>query len=330
MCHLRWISLVLLACGVAPADDPKVQVGQKVDRVGDEIEVCGQLFHTTAPVKLWTDPGGYDAYRIDHRFGPLGEPPRGQDAEVPKPLRRYGSRRVGLSPEQLEQVRGGGWDLTLLQDKVDQFVIHFDVCGSSKKCFEVLHDQRGLSVQFMLDIDGTIYQTLDLKEAAWHATKANGRSIGIEIANVGTFQNKDEGLAAKWYGQDAQGKTRLTLPDPALVPTLDPGAILRPDRDQPVTGVVQDKPYSQYDLTPQQYDSLIKLTATLCKVFPKIRCDYPKDAQGQLIPRKLEDDVYNRYNGILGHYHVQLNKNDPGPAFQWDRVIGGAKKLIAE
>ena len=38
-----------------------------------------------------------------------------------------------------------------------------DVEGYSKGTFRVLHDMRGLSVHFMLDLDGTIYQTLDLK-----------------------------------------------------------------------------------------------------------------------------------------------------------------------
>jgi len=32
-----------------------------------------------------------------------------------------------------------------------------------------------------------------------------------------------------------------------------------------------------YDLTPQQYDSLIKLTATLCTVLPKLTPDYPRE-----------------------------------------------------
>jgi len=41
---------------------------------GDEIVVCGQLFHTTTKVVLWTDPGGYDAYRVVPRFGPDGGP----------------------------------------------------------------------------------------------------------------------------------------------------------------------------------------------------------------------------------------------------------------
>jgi N-acetylmuramoyl-L-alanine amidase len=326
------IVLATMASGSALAGDLKVKVGERVERRGDEIVACGQLFHTTAPVKLWTDPGGYDAYRLDHRFGEVVASVRGQDEETPKPLRRFAQRKVELTPEQREQVRGGGWNLPLLQDKVDQFVVHFDVCGCSKKCFEVLHDDRGLSVQFMLDVDGTIYQTLDLKEGAWHATKANGRSIGIEIANVGTFKpgNEASGLAGRWYAKGPDGKNFLTLPDPKLVPTLAAGEILRPIRDEPVTGVIQGEEYAQYDLTPQQYDSLIKLTATLCKVFPKIRCDYPKDDAGKLIPKALPNDAYNGYNGILGHYHVQTNKNDPGPAFQWDRLIQGARKLMAE
>src|SRR5215217_402878 len=45
--------------------------GTPQPRSGDEIMVCGQLFHTGAPVVLWTDPGGYDAYRTDRRFAPF-------------------------------------------------------------------------------------------------------------------------------------------------------------------------------------------------------------------------------------------------------------------
>ncbi|WP_435011715.1 N-acetylmuramoyl-L-alanine amidase [Tundrisphaera lichenicola] len=325
-------TLLLSTMFVGPAigDDPKP--GDRLERRGDEIVVCGQLIHTTTPVKLWTDPGGYDAYRLDHRFGPADQPTsRTEKSEDLKPLRRFGTRRVELSPDQREQVRGGGWDLPLLQSVVDQFVIHFDACGTSQKCFEVLHDQRGLSVQFMLDLDGTIYQTLDLKEGAWHATKANGRSIGIEIANIGTFTDPGSDRVTRWYKNDEAGKTRIDLPDPSIVPTYSTGsAPLRPIRDRPVSGQVQGEELSQYDLTPQQYDALIKLTATLCKTFPKLKCDYPRDAQGSLIPRKLDDEAYDHYSGILGHYHVQLNKVDPGPAFQWDRLLDGVKQAMKD
>jgi len=42
----------------------------------------------------------------------------------------------------------------------------------------------------------------------------------------------------------------------------------------------------------------------------------------------IPDDQLAAYHGLLGHYHVQDNKTDPGPAFQWDRVITGARSLM--
>jgi N-acetyl-anhydromuramyl-L-alanine amidase AmpD len=86
--------------------------------------------------------------------------------------------------------------------------------------------------------------------------------------------------------------------------------------------------YRMYDLTPQQYNTLNKLTAALCTIFPKITCDAPRDAKGQVINHVLSDEQWKDFHGILGHYHVQANKQDPGPAFQWDRVIDGARKLM--
>jgi hypothetical protein len=320
----------------APAE-PKP--GDPLPRRGDEIVVCGQLFHTTAPVVLWTDPGGYDAYRVERRFVPLEEASwaRTRDAKIEglgNP-NRYGMRSRGLSPEQVERVRGGGWDLETLRGLVDQFVIHFDVCGTSRRCFQVLHDRRGLSVQFMLDLDGTIYQTLDLKESAWHATIANGRSVGVEIANMGAYPVSDPPKAddplALWYKKGDDGRTVITIPG-GLENSGErdiSAAPFAPSRPEPVVGSIQGQVLRQYDLTPQQYASLVKLTATLCTVFPRIKCDYPKDSAGRLIPHKLPPDEYARYEGILGHYHVQTNKVDPGPAFQWDAVVEGARKLMA-
>src|SRR5690349_8428893 len=61
----------LLAATLAAADEPKA--GERLPRKGDEIVVCGQLFHTTAPVVLWTDPGGYDAYRVEPRFKEIAD-----------------------------------------------------------------------------------------------------------------------------------------------------------------------------------------------------------------------------------------------------------------
>src|SRR5690606_32511352 len=106
-----------------------------VPRQGDEIVVAGRLFHTGTRVITWMDPGGYDAYRVERRFSPLAESGWAQSQEQVKELdgpNRFGLRRQGLSAEELERVRGGGWDLPTLQRVVDQFVLHYDACGISR------------------------------------------------------------------------------------------------------------------------------------------------------------------------------------------------------
>lgn len=321
--------MLLLVLITAVGAGPKV--GETVLRRGDEIVACGQFFHSTAPVVLWLDPGGFDAYRVERRFVPFESAPWESSKAMLRSPNRFALRKLPLSPEQIERVRGGGWDLPLLREKVDQFVIHFDARGTSRTCFDVLHDRRGLSVHFMLDVDGTIYQTLDLKEGAWHATIANARSIGIEIANIGAYPLEGPDPFALWYRREDAAGTRIRLPDGEHQgKALGPDWIPRPVRADPVVGEIQGQTLRQYDLTREQYDSLIRLTATLCTLFPKIRCDYPRDASGALVRRKLPDEELRRYQGILGHYHVQTNKVDPGPAFQWDKLIKGTKALLAE
>jgi N-acetylmuramoyl-L-alanine amidase len=320
----------LVAC--AGAEDEGFRVGERLNRRGDEIVVCGQLYHTTAPVVLWMDAGGYDAYRLERRFAPLDQAATAPLENQGKPLAsRFSLRRKGLTDEEIERVRGGGWDLPMLAKVVDQLVVHFDARGTSRGCFEVLHDIRGLSVHFMLDLDGTIYQTLDVKEGAWHATVANGRSIGIEIANIGAYPPGGPSPLDHWYQVGAGGRVRINVPEPPEQSGLrDRTAVSRPARDQPVIGTIQGQLLRQYDFTDRQYESLIRLTATLCTLFPRIRCDYPRDASGALVRAKLAESELVRYQGILGHFHVQANKVDPGPAFQWDRLIEGARDLSAQ
>ncbi|MCH7871839.1 MAG: N-acetylmuramoyl-L-alanine amidase, partial [Planctomycetes bacterium] len=291
----------------------------------------GQYFHTGTPVVLWSDPGGYDAYRTDKRFAPLDEP--GWDAEAtsgPRFPNRYSLREDVLTPEQIERVRGGGWDLPLVQDVVDLFVIHYDVAGTSRRCFKILQDARGLSVHFMLDIDGTIYQTLVVKERAWHAKLANARSVGIEITNIGAYPPDDDTLD-KWYARADDGRMRITLPPSRGDGGVrTPGFVGRPMRDEPIEGVIKGRTLRMYDLTPEQYDSLIKLTATLCTVLPNLKLDYPRDEAGRPRPDALTVQEMADFRGLLGHYHVADSggKIDPGPAFQWDRVIREAKRLL--
>jgi N-acetyl-anhydromuramyl-L-alanine amidase AmpD len=301
-------------------------------RKGDEIVVAGQFFHTGTPVVLWMDPGGYDAYRVQRRFGPYDESDYETSRphlDAPRTPNRYDARDRTLTPEEIDTVRGGGWDLPTLQSNVDQFVLHFDEAGTARTCFKILQDTRDLSVHFMLDEDGTIYQTLDLKERARHATISNNRSVGIEIANIGAYAREDAGPLLEWYKKQPDGRTVLAIPERfGLKAERRPHFKGRPARREMIRGEVQGQELSQYDFTPWQYQALARLTATLCTVLPRITCDYPRDAAGQLMTRKLPAAQWKDYHGVLGHYHIQTNKVDPGPALQWDYVIGRARQLM--
>ncbi len=352
------ISLLLIAAAFLAAGcnhQKSATVSPSLDQPGvnDEIVVVGQRFHTGTPIVLWTDKGGYNAY--SKSSGPTSKP------STPHLEKVRSVREAPLLDAEVEQVKKNGWTLPFLQKNVDQFVIHYDVAGVSRTCFKVLHE-RGLGVQFMLDIDGTIYQTMDLQEEAAHATKANGRSVGIEIANIGAYGGASGGSIVplmEWYARDASGNTYITVParfEGGGVRT--PNFVGHPARNEIITGIIQGATYHQYDFTPQQYAALAHLTATLCTVFPKIQCDYPRqktalgppttqltkgppgnpttqptalaapDEPGTLIPHALAPDQFENYQGLLGHYHVQTDKQDPGPAFQWDRLITQAKSLM--
>jgi N-acetyl-anhydromuramyl-L-alanine amidase AmpD len=338
-----WCALATFLAVMASRSQPANTAGppQTSTTTGDEIIACGERFHIGAPVVLWTESGGYDF----HYSKAPGTPDERKPSRV---------RMSPLTDAQIAQVRRDGWTLDFLRDNVDQFVIHYSVDPTSLVTFKTLL-KRHLAVQFMLDLDGTIYQAMDLQEEAPHATKANGRSVGIEIANLGAYNGNIEPLN-EWYKKDANGQTVIKIPaefGDGGIRTRD--FVGRPVRPEIIKGVVQGKVYEQYDLTPQQYNSLVHLTAALCSVFPKITCDYPRqkmafgfstaqlvkdgpashpnalatlDEQGVLIRHALSDEQYDAYQGVLGHYHVQTDKQDPGPAFQWDAVMAGARKLM--
>lgn len=347
---LAWliVPLALLRGQQASADGKAAAQGTLgfQARHGDEIMVCGQFYRIGTPVKLWFDPEGFDAYRTQRRFSSfetrkwqatVEEMKAGKVDFVSKPQEyspdrfgmRYENTPEAFTDQQRELVRGGGWTLPLLQEKVDQFVIHYDACGTASQCFFILHDRRGLSVHFLMDPDGTIYQTLDLKEKAWHATKSNDRSVGIEIGHIGCYPpNSAAKVFDQWYKPDAAGNIELIFPDFVRGADRMAGKSLSPRRSQPVTGKIHDRQYIQYDYTQAQYDALAKLTAALCDIFPKINADAPRDADGQVLQRQLGDQEWNQFGGVLGHFHIQLNKSDPGPAMDWEYFLAETRAQL--
>jgi hypothetical protein len=166
-------------------------------------------------------------------------------------------------------------------EKIDLFVLHWDGARSAHDCFHILID-RGLSVQFLLDGDGTLYQTLDLVEGrAWHARQHNGRSIGVEIQNPWRT-----GADLRSWDEDLRSSDRPVVEE--ILPHTD-------------------RPWKHLDFTDEQKTAL--------KIWVPFLCD----ALG--IPKKLplrEDGTVEtglidpKFSGVCGHYHLQTDKIDPG------------------
>jgi len=300
--------------------------GDAVTRHGDEVVVAGQLFRIGTPVVLWLDPGGYNAYRARCHFNPDEYFP---SAPVdPGNPNRY-SNRFTMPDELKAKVEREGWTLENVQEQVDQFVYHYDACGTSQRCFRVLQDIRGLSVHFMLDLDGTIYQTLDLKERAWHANDANCRCVGVEIANPGAYREEKKGTLDEWYAMDEQGWPFVSFPsDMTDTYQRTPNFVARPARKEICSGTINGSVVYQYDFTEQQYDALIKLTAAMHRIFPKMKLDVPRNADGSVRMDVFTREERNNFSGFMGHQHVIKAKVDPGPAFDWNRVMQGAQREV--
>jgi len=303
-------------------------------RTGDEIVVAGQLFHTGTRVVLWNETNGYSAYNLKRHFaiGGMEAADDTEDSEPPQQLRkRYDQRDGELTRAELAHIRTNGWDLPTLQRCIDQFVIHYDVAGTSRQCFYILQDRRFLSVHFMLDLDGTIYQTLDAQERARHASTANDRSVGIEIANIGAYPTNETATLDRWYEHDTNGQPYVTLPerfgDGGLLTT---NFIARPARADAITNSIHSRTLVQYDFTPEQYAALAHLTAALCRALPQIKCGAPRDADGKVRAEKVSDEDLEKFRGLVGHFHLTTNKTDPGPAFDWEKVLSEAQRLMSE
>ena len=97
-----------------------------------------------------------------------------------------------------------------------------------------------------------------------------------------------------------------------------------------MSGEINGQQLWQYDFTEEQYRALAHLAATLHVVFPRMTLDFPRDAGGELLLNTFSKPEWEQFSGLLGHYHVQTNKIDPGPATQWERIVREARALLGQ
>ena len=246
------------------------------------------------------NPGEPWVITFDHNHpAALSFPRKREDTMRDKGKRLYGGRH-------LNHVAIPHDDLERLAETVWQVVIHTDLTGDASKCFQTLW-QRGLSTHFMVDWDGTIYQGLDPGYQAFHAGEANWHSVGVDMNNL--MRNLKNQPDSKPYPPRGH---------PRYDERMDKTRFKRPI--SPMATINYSKVKS-YGYTDPQYQSLIALLTALRTVFPKIEPQPPMDETGEVINRSVEKGL--GFHGFIGHYQLTGNRWDPGPGFDWKRVMYG-------
>ncbi len=288
------------------------------------IVACGLEENIDTPVIRWDQPGGLPCPNPRGRSACTHHDPGLNDA----PTRAFGQYTIRDPDKAYQQ----------LQRTVHQFVLHYDVCWTSRHCHQLLAESDFKGSHFYLDLDGTLYQTLDLywktNTAPADDGKGNERAVHVEMANLSWQARHTESdlyhLKKDAYRKSAKG-WRLDLPESR-------GRELRVKNFQPIAArawgqrgyfskTINGRTVRMWDFTEEQYTALIRLCVGLNRLLPRIRLEVPRDPQTGRTPLgRLED--FSGFEGILGHAHVQggnakkgiKRKYDPGSAFDWARL----------
>ena len=172
--------------------------------------------------------------------------------------------------------------------KVNKVVLHHDGMSSARGCFNVLY-QRRLSSHILIDRDGTVYQPLALQDVAFHVLGHNQASVGIDLNNPIRADRARRGLGGTVVSRSINGSVHRSL-----------------------------------DYTDAQYESLAAVLDGLFQLFgDKIRREAPIGEDGRVVNRCLADPT--SFSGIVAHWHLKASKWDPGPGFDWERLLVGVR-----
>ncbi len=245
--------------------------------------IAGQVFKIDAPVINFREPPFWDAtreYCLPTETDPNPACKAGVPyCKLPTPYtKRYSTRpmlrRYGMNPP-----------LDAVKSVIKQFVVHHDGCSSADMCFSVLQNERGLSCHFLIDNDGTIYQTIDLSLMAYHAAEWNVSSIGVEFCNRGDAKKEPN-----YYSSGRAGPRRDVKPC-----KINGHTILA------------------FDYTPAQYEAFIKLARALQRLLPNLPAEFPQSGAGVQSWDTMPMSASFSFSGYIGHYHLTNQKWDPGP-----------------
>jgi hypothetical protein len=230
----------------------------------------GESFDIGRRVVLWDEPDGLNGY--DESDKTLISIDRKTGKETRTVIR--GKRYAPRTAERMKR-------------EVINFTVHHSVTYTAAQCFNVLHFNRKLSVNFIIDDDAaaTIYQTLDIKDVAFSQGPCNETGPGVEICWMPqAWENPS------LYADKVRKKYRVQ--DHAF------------GRD-----TVHGRTLKIFKPTDAQVAACTALLWGFSELFPHVRHEFPKDKDDKVVKTSIKKPV--TYNGFMGHFHITKAKIDP-------------------
>ncbi|MCA9518629.1 MAG: N-acetylmuramoyl-L-alanine amidase, partial [Myxococcales bacterium] len=228
------------------------------------------------------DPGtlSYETPSVQKQMEPLGSPGFG--------VRRIGDRAWEPPTEPSSLPHWVGVIHTML--------LHTSLTQTAAESQRAMV-ARGLSEHFIIDFDGTIYQTVDVARMAFHAAEQNNSSVGVTLISA--------------------QPNLVREPD---APPFDPNharaaEMAKHPRARSAVMRINGGRVQSYGYTDAQRRSLGALARALASVFPKVGHGVPRDARGEIITAVVEDP--DALEGVVGHWHTSADRWDPGPGMDW-------------
>ncbi len=220
--------------------------------------------------------------------------------------------------------------------KAIQFcVLHTDLTKHARGTFDALwsHQPNPLSSHFCINWNGIIYQYADVQFKTSHAGDTNDITIGIDmnhrLVNIRADYNRDDAKAADKLRAKYMKLTKeklLEAREAKGLPPLTPEQLKRElekyEQERPVEMKIQTGLLKTWGYAPIQYESLILLLKLFVREIDLAK-SFPMGPNGKVVGELLVEDDVKKLKGFVAHWHLCDSRWDPGPAFDWERVLAG-------
>lgn len=209
-------------------------------------------------------------------------------------------------------------------DRIKYIVIHYvgALSGAQSNCKYFMNDGRNASAHYFVDYDGSVWQSVEDKDIAWHCggknpTCNNNNSIGIEMCVRNDLQSLDD---KNWYFEQATVDSTIALTRELMEKYHIPASNVW--RHYDVTGKVCPAPYV-YNNTRHTWEEFKRAISTQSKYEAN---KWYSDDVGWWYAKSTTEYARNEWL-IINHHKYYFN--DAGYAVKGQQSIYGAGYYFA-